>query len=705
MDDLDEEVFILLIFIPIERLHIEHSIVLGNITIISKDVLIESDNIVINNKAYSSSLLNKLKVLNLFNESFAVYQTDNLDNCIYCKEFADNLRKTMYYTFDTCVECKNLVDNLIRPVDYALDSLRISLNSFKFHEQVIGTPGFYKGNKVVVVTNDDFESYKIIKGKEVYYELSEGIGCDANGFYTDKNDILLYPRKDEVYVKYRNILHRLFKAIQIYDVNTCFAYLFSTIEGLDCKNSYSFKDKKIRILSFIVKNQNEFNILSEQFYFYSKTVRTDIIHKGKSLYDILPWKKIYELLDDLYLLVIRFCMASIESGAKNFSELNEKICDNSNLFSYDSLKDDIEKNEIPVTVSGKCDYFAEVNNLNIDSCLKIGETLFLPANSKDRIKEFYQIYDYGSRLCIANDLDEKELVVDRDFPKYHLFSNFNMTEQPFTVWDVGVIVTVLLRNIGISSPFAIIENQHYWKQNTVGFDHSYCCEFSDVICNTIQKTLNYLILLSDLKKDTILPSKVGINNFGIRGAYINPERSSSIDFLPGRVYGEYVEPDTLFIPSLTNYSELLYNCFFSSRTDEVFSINCAALNRIAESIYFHDINQTIITIFEALDMLYPTTHDGNKLIKRIATFCCETQKEKNTLVKELKALRENVRNPILHGGKSISDLKLNEDDAYAKINRIKDIVIKYCKNTFLLNINTFKDLHEEEKSKNKILLT
>lgn len=683
-NDSEGKVFILLILIPIKRLHIEHSVVLKNITVSSNIAIDENDNIFINNKEYSINLVNKSNVLDLFNESFAIYHIDELD--IY----GDQIK---------------LVEHLIKPVDYALDSLRLSLNSFTFHEQVIGTPGFYKGNEVAVVLSDNFESYKIIKGKKLYYELSEGIGCDATGFYTDENDILLSFREDEVYVKYRNILHRLFKAIQIYETNTCFAYLFSTIDGLDCIPSDNFQDKKIRILSFIVKNQNEFDSLSQQFYFYSKTVRTEIIHAGKSLYDILPWNEIYNLLDNLYLLVVRFCVAAIKSDITTFSELDQKICEKCNEFVYSSPNSDIAISEMPVTILGKCDYFAEVNNLNITSCLKIGETLFLPANSKENVTEFYEVYEHGLGLCMVGGLDKKDLKVDSDFPNYHLFSKFNVEEKSFTVWDVDVILTVLLRNISIDGPFAIIENQSYWESPTNRFDYSFYCEFSDIICNSIQKALNYLILSSEIKKDTILPSKVGINSTGIRVAYITPEDSSSIYALPGRVYGEYIEPHTPFIPSLTDCPETLYNCFFGSRSDEVFSTNRDALNRIAESTYIQDINQTILAIFDAMDMLYPTTFDGNKLIKRIATFCCNTKAEKEMLVNYLKDLRWNVRNPLLHGGKSITDLQLNEDDAYTIINTIKSIVVKYCENTYMLDIYTFQELHEEEKIKNKFLLT
>ncbi len=67
------------------------------------------------------------------------------------------------------------------------------------------------------------------------------------------------------------------------------------------------------------------------------------------------------------------------------------------------------------------------------------------------------------------------------------------------------------------------------------------------------------------------------------------------------------------------------------------------------------------------------------------------------LVNNLRNLRKKVRNPLLHSGKSIIDLKLNENDAYTIINTIKSIVTKYCENTYMLDIHTFKDLHDRRK--------
>lgn len=56
---------------------------------------------------------------------------------------------------------------------------------------------------------------------------------------------------------------------------------------------------------------------------------------------------------------------------------------------------------------------------------------------------------------------------------------------------------------------------------------------------------------------------------------------------------------------------------------------------------------------------------------------------------------------MLHGGKSIADIYLSEDDSYLIINRIISIIIKYCENTYMLGVQTFRDLHKEEQNKNK----
>ena len=168
---------------------------------------------------------------------------------------------------------------------------------------------------------------RIVTGSTIFYSLSEGIGCDAQGISIDEKtkDMLLSSRNDDVYLKYRRILHRTCKSMEIFNVDNCFSFLCSTIESLINIESYGFTKKKIAILSFIVTEQKEFDILSQQFYFYSKLIRTEVVHFGKSLLNFFSWKEVYDILNDLFLLIIRFCESVIDSNIYTFDELNAEI--------------------------------------------------------------------------------------------------------------------------------------------------------------------------------------------------------------------------------------------------------------------------------------------------------------------------------------------------------------------------------------------
>ena len=67
-----------------------------------------------------------------------------------------------------------------------------------------------------------------------------------------------------------------------------------------------FQDRKKRIISYISNSQHQYDVLNHQFYFYSKEVRTEIIHKGKNLIDMIPLNKINSLLQNLLLLIYDF---------------------------------------------------------------------------------------------------------------------------------------------------------------------------------------------------------------------------------------------------------------------------------------------------------------------------------------------------------------------------------------------------------------
>lgn len=86
-----------------------------------------------------------------------------------------------------------------------------------------------------------------------------------------------------------------------------------------------FQDRKKRIISYISNSQHQYDVLNHQFYFYSKEVRTEIIHKGKNLIDMIPLNKINSLLQNLLLLIYDFCVAVISSGITTMAALETAL--------------------------------------------------------------------------------------------------------------------------------------------------------------------------------------------------------------------------------------------------------------------------------------------------------------------------------------------------------------------------------------------
>ncbi len=61
-----------------------------------------------------------------------------------------------------------------------------------------------------------------------------------------------------------------------------------------------------------------------------------------------------------------------------------------------------------------------------------------------------------------------------------------------------------------------------------------------------------------------------------------------------------------------------------------------------------------------------------------------------------QGLRDKFRNPIIHGGKTISELQLGQSEIVSAINELKQVIVKYCENVYIFGITTFCDLKVEQ---------
>ena len=90
-------------------------------------------------------------------------------------------------------------------------------------------------------------------------------------------------------------------------------------------DTYSFTNNKKRILSIIAKNQLDFDRISSQLYFYSKEIRTEIVHKGRKIDELVSPGMAHEINQKLFNIIIEFCSKVIESEVNSIESLKEYI--------------------------------------------------------------------------------------------------------------------------------------------------------------------------------------------------------------------------------------------------------------------------------------------------------------------------------------------------------------------------------------------
>ena len=129
-------------------------------------------------------------------------------------------------------------------------------------------------------------------------------------------------RDDEIYTVCRNAFTRLSEAMYMNSANTSFVYLMSTIEMLADKEYIKFTKAKTNILAFIATSKKEYLEKLEWFKEVSKVIRTEVVHNGKSIYEILHGEQEVErLLNRLMSIIVVYCGNVLETEITSFDEL------------------------------------------------------------------------------------------------------------------------------------------------------------------------------------------------------------------------------------------------------------------------------------------------------------------------------------------------------------------------------------------------
>lgn len=607
------------------------------------------------------------------------------------------------------INCINNIDSFLEKniyhVNRLLDYIRIQYCNFNNKETLIGIPGLMNNYRQAFYFDNSLNLISTIKGKHILYFMQPGIGLDISTYPGWKDNkiysALINNRDDEVYLEFRTILSRACYSMHIIDINRCFCYLFSTVERMGSQKYCKFEERKKRIISFISDSQEEFNLLSNQFYFYSKSVRTEIIHKGKNILDIIPIAKTNEIINNLFLLIVRFSLKVINSNIYTFNDLDNYLKEDVKHFEYKTPK--LPKTNFTSEIilgDNEFTFIAPINNLSFNKILKLGNTLFIPKNSAktycDKLPWVYSQFVLGESLQNIEELETPD-------HKIINLAEFKDLEEDYILALQSALSCKEIFELNQKSSIAIIFNQPYL--NDSDYSPVKSSEFCDYLCNNINKELNYLILSNcDIRIKELLPSQAGLlNNFRILYYFDYIYRST--DSILGKVYNQYIESDKLFIipDNFEITDKVLYKCLYNNRKDEISFLCSTALTRLCECYYINDYTIMVSYLFDILDMLDPEDTEGSKLKSRIFPFVFNTKNEYSEACTHFKKIRNSYRNPLIHHGKSIYDLISTEEEIYTLFDYIKNIIISFCKAVFSSNAKTFDELEIEREKRKRFL--
>lgn len=673
--------------VPITNLIISQTLSLGNVIIVPPYKLDELDNL---QTAYPDifSIIDS-------NKEFFDCTAENLINIAI-----------LYTSIDSPSESN--CEDAIYKIDRSLDYLRINFCRLDIRETLIGIPGLALNRRYLHFYNSTTFTLTEIPLTQYLYSLQPGIGLDLDILYDFQGDptyhIFNSCRIDEVYIEYRTILARACYSFHITDLNRCFCYLFSSVERMGNHSYSKFQNRKKKIISYISSNQHEYDILNHQFFFYSKKIRTEIIHKGINLIDILPLDKINELLQNLFLLIIRFCTKVISSEITNFVDLEVELQKYINCYTYAvPTMEDTTLPDLSIFDSKKHIFFAEVLNLDLEITIKQGNVIFVPKNSINNYSKYYWNYVYL-------DLIEQNNLNPSDYPVLNLGSkrlSLNEEFASFTAYDLDIILNTIklldVQELNNQTALAIILDEPFLEDTTWSFS-SYST-FADIICHKINHAFDYIILSTlDISQRHLLPSLAGINSSKIRGAYMLDDLENFSHSIPGKVFSQYIDYSCFKVEKSFNIEDnSLFNTLFNNRFDEVAILCKTALRRIVDCYYTSDFTIQISYMFDILDMLDPEDTEGNNLKTHVLPFLAFDKTDYHKRCSEFKSIRTKYRNPLVHHGKNIYELIDSTTDIYNTFSYLKNIIVSYCTTVYELDISTFSEL-DNERDQRIILL-
>lgn len=298
--------------LPLAYIVIESPLQIGNVILTPSLKVIESGH-----------FHTDFSLISMFNkkEFLSILSTSQL------KEDALVIFKDDFFEPTTVDQNYYFINKLSQKADRTLDIIRINENNFGVPEQLPGIPGITSNGWQVAEQLTDHK-LRTINGK-VMFKIREGIGLYpidlSSNIYEDKLYNCLYVTSNEINLLFREAIHRVSESMYMNNLNTSFVYLLSTLEMLSSREYLNFKKTKSKILPFISYSKYQYHKCSEYLRNISENLRTEIIHNGKSIFDLYDnYEDVYKLLNWIKLIIIEYISNIVKKNIQTFDDLEKE---------------------------------------------------------------------------------------------------------------------------------------------------------------------------------------------------------------------------------------------------------------------------------------------------------------------------------------------------------------------------------------------
>ncbi|EOD8076303.1 hypothetical protein ACJRG9_000933 [Staphylococcus aureus] len=298
--------------LPLTYIVIESPLQIGNVILTPSLKVIESGH-----------FHTDFSLISMFNkkEFLSILSTSQL------KEDALVIFKDDFFEPTTVDQNYYFINKLSQKADRTLDIIRINENNFGVPEQLPGIPGITSNGWQVAEQLTDHK-LRTINGK-VMFMIREGIGLYpidlSSNIYEDKLYNCLYVTSNEINLLFREAIHRVSESMYMNNLNTSFVYLLSTLEMLSSREYLNFKKTKSKILPFISYSKYQYHKCSEYLRNISENLRTEIIHNGKSIFDLYDnYEDVYKLLNWIKLIIIEYISNIVKKNIQTFDDLEKE---------------------------------------------------------------------------------------------------------------------------------------------------------------------------------------------------------------------------------------------------------------------------------------------------------------------------------------------------------------------------------------------